>query len=222
MILAKFLAVIIIGYLLGSIPIGVLVGRRLAGKDVRQCGSGKMGATNVARVAGSKAGMMVASLDILKGVTAVSLAGIAIGGEYLAVGGIGLGRLSAQVLAALAAIAGHTWPVFLKFHGGRGVATFFGGLVALYPAAAIFGGEVLVIGAGLTRYVSLGSITGVVGVYAIMVPLTLMNRLSIEYLVYAFVGAVIVIAMHKDNIVRLLAGQERRLGEKARTADPTN
>ncbi|MBI4296783.1 MAG: glycerol-3-phosphate acyltransferase [Chloroflexi bacterium] len=222
MIIAKFLAVVVIGYLLGSIPIGVLVGRRLVGKDVRQFGSGKMGATNVARVAGSKAGMLVASLDILKGATPVALAGLAIGGEYLAVGGIGLGRLSAQVLAALAAIAGHTWPVFLKFRGGRGVATFFGGLVALYPAAAIFGGEVLVIGAGLTRYVSLGSITGVVGVYTMMVPLTLMNRLSIEYLVYAFVGAVIVIAMHKDNIARLLAGQERRFGEKARTADPTN
>ncbi|MBI2829604.1 MAG: glycerol-3-phosphate acyltransferase [Chloroflexi bacterium] len=222
MILAKFLAVVLLGYLLGSIPIGVLVGRKLVGKDVRQFGSGKMGATNVARVAGNKAGMMVASLDVLKGVAAVTLAGMAIGGEYLAVGGVGLGRLSAQVLAALAAVAGHTWPIFLKFHGGRGVATFFGGLIALYPAAALFGGEVLVIGAGLTRYVSLGSISGVVGAYIIMVPLALMNSLSVEYLVYAFVGAVIVIVMHKDNIARLLAGRERRLGEKARVAGPVN
>ena len=126
---------------------------------------------------------------------------------------------SAQVVAALAAMAGHNFPIFLKFKGGRGVATFFGGLLALCPAAALFGGEVLILGAGLTRYVSLGSIAGVVGTYAILLPLTIFNGFPIEYLVYALVGAIFVIVMHRDNIVRLLSGKERRIGEKVKVED---
>ena len=131
------------------------------------------------------------------------------------VGRVGLGGLAAQVLAALAAMAGHNWSVFLKFRGGRGVATFFGGLVALCPVAAIFGGEILIIGAGLTRFASLGSIAGTVGAYAILVPLTIMNGFPIEYLVYALIGTVVVIIMHRDNIGRLMKGKEYKLGEKA-------
>jgi len=127
--------------------------------------------------------------------------------------------LVAQVMAALAAVAGHIWPVFLRFHGGRGVATFFGGLIALCPVAALFGGEVLIIGAGLTRYASLGSIAGVVGTYTILVPLTIMSGFPIEYLFYALAGVIIVFVMHRDNIARLLSGKERKLGDKAETED---
>jgi glycerol-3-phosphate acyltransferase PlsY len=126
--------------------------------------------------------------------------------------------LVAQVLAALAAIAGHIWPIFLKFRGGRGVATFFGGLVALCPAAALFGGEILVIGAGLTKFASLGSIAGAVGTYAILVPLTIFDGFPIEYLVYTLAGTIILLYMHRDNISRLLSGRERRLGEKDESA----
>jgi len=219
MVIAKFVAVVGIGYLLGSIPFGVLVGRRLARADVRQHGSGKMGATNVLRIAGGKAAVLVASLDLLKGVLAVLFAGLIVGGGYLMVGRVGLGGLAAQVLAALAAMAGHNWPVFLKFRGGRGVATFFGGLVALCPVAAIFGGEVLVLGAGLTKYVSLGSIGAAVGAYAILVPLTIMHGFPIEYLFYALAGTIIILVMHRDNIARLVSGRERRLGEKAAPRD---
>src|SRR4030042_2077523 len=101
----------------------------------------------------------------------------------------------AQDMAALAAIVGHNWSVFLKFKGGRGVATFFGGMVALCPPAALFGGEVLLLGALLTRYMSLGSIAGAVSAYAILVPLTVINGFPIEYLIYALIGAAIVIIM---------------------------
>jgi len=215
MIIAKFVAVIILGYLLGSIPFGVMIGRRRAQVDVRDYGSGKTGATNVLRTAGSKAAAAVAVLDILKGALAVVFAGLIVSGDYLVIGTIGLGMLVAQVLAALAAVAGHIWPVFLKFHGGRGVATFFGGLIALCPPAALFGGEIAIIGAGLTRYASLGSIAGAVGTYTILAPLTIMNGSPIEYLAYSLVGVVIVMAVHRDNISRLLSGKERKLGEKA-------
>jgi len=219
MIIAKFAAVIIMGYLLGSIPFGLLIGRRSAKVDVRQYGSGKTGATNVLRAAGKKAAALVVILDVSKGVLAVLFAGLIIRGDYLVVGEFGLGMLVAQVLAASAAIIGHIFPVFLKFKGGRGVAPFFGGLIALCPAAAVFGGEVLIIGAGLTKFASLGSIAGVVGTYAVLVPLTIMSGFPIEYLVYALIGTIIVIVMHRDNIVRLVKGKERKLGQKAETGD---
>jgi len=215
MIIAKFAAVVIIGYLLGSIPFGVLISRRSAKGDVRQYGSGKMGATNVLRAAGRKAAVAVASLDLLKGMLAVVFAGLIVGRGYLVVGDFALGALVAQVTAALAAIAGHNWSVFLRFHGGRGVATFFGGLVALCPVAAIFGGEILIIGAGLTKFASLGSIAGAVGAYAILVPLTIMHGFPIEYLAYALIGTITIIVMHRDNIVRLVSGKERKLGDMA-------
>ncbi|MBA7661896.1 Glycerol-3-phosphate acyltransferase [subsurface metagenome] len=219
MIIAKFAAVIILGYLLGSIPFGLLIGRRSAKVDVRQYGSGRTGATNVLRAAGKKAAALVVILDVSKGVLAVLFAGLIVRGDYLVVGEFGLGMLVAQVLAASAAILGHIFPVFLKFKGGRGVAPFFGGLVALCPPAALFGGEILIIGAGLTKFVSLGSIAGVVGTYAILVPLTIMNSFPIEYLAYALIGTIIIIVMHRDNIVRLIKGKERKIGQKAETGD---
>jgi len=214
MIIAKFVAVVIMGYLLGSIPFGLIISRRKAKVDVRQYGSGKTGATNVLRTAGGKAAATVAILDVLKGVLAVIFAGLIIGGDYLVVGNFSLGMLVAEVIAALAAVAGHIWPVFLRFRGGRGVATFIGGLVILCPPAAIIGGEVMIIGAGLTRYVSLGSIAGAVSTYAILIPLHILNRFPIEYLAYALIGTIMVIFMHRDNIARLVSGKERRLGEK--------
>jgi len=219
MIIAKFAAVIIFGYLLGSIPFGLLIGRRSAKVDVRQYGSGRTGATNVLRAAGKKAAALVVILDVSKGVLAVLFAGLIVRGDYLVVGEFGLGMLVAQVLAASAAILGHVFPVFLKFKGGRGVAPFFGGLIALCPPAALFGGEILIIGAGLTKFVSLGSIAGVVGTYAILVPLTIMNSFPIEYLAYALIGTIIIIVMHRDNIVRLIKGKERKIGQKAETGD---
>jgi len=219
MIIAKFVGVVILGYLLGSIPFGLLISRRSAKVDVRQHGSGKTGATNVLRTAGRKAAALVATLDVSKGVLAVIFAGLIVRGDYLIVGGFGLGMLVAQVLAALAAILGHNFPVFLRFKGGRGVATFFGGLIALCPVAAIFGGEMLLIGAGLTRYASIGSIVGVVGTYTVLVPLTIFSSFPIEYLFYALAGSIIIIVMHRDNIVRLIQGKERKLGKKAETGD---
>ncbi len=214
MIIAQFVAAVILGYLIGSIPFGVLIGKHGAKVDVRGYGSGKTGATNVLRTVGSRAAAAVLILDLAKGILAVFIAGLIVGNDHLVVNNFALGMLTAQVLAALAAVAGHIWPVFLKFKGGRGVATFFGGLIALSPLVGLFGSEVFIIGAGLTRFASMGSIAGTVGSYAILVPLTIMNGFPIEYLLYSLAGVIIVFVMHRDNIARLVSGKERKLGDK--------
>jgi glycerol-3-phosphate acyltransferase PlsY len=221
MLIAKFVAAAAIGYLLGSIPFGALVSKTCARVDVRDYGSGKTGATNVLRTVGSKKmALLVVGLDMFKGALAVILAALIVGKSYIVIGNFAFGALLAQVIAALAAVAGHIWPIFLRFRGGRGVSTFFGGLIALCPVAALFGGEIGIISAGLTRFASLGSMAGAVGTYAILVPLTIMNGFSIEYLVYALIGVILIILMHRDNIARLITGRERKLGEKADKVNP--
>lgn len=218
MIVAKFAAVVLIGYFFGAVPFGVMIARRSAKIDVTSFGSGKTGATNVLRVAGKKAAATVLILDVLKGSLPVLFAALIFNGEYMLTGGTSPWLLSrtAQVMAALSAICGHRWSVFLHFRGGRGVATFFGGLMALCPAAALFGAEILFLGACMTRYASLGSISGAIAAYAILIPLTILDGFPVEYLVYAFVGAVFIIVVHRDNIGRLLAGTERRIGERVK------
>jgi glycerol-3-phosphate acyltransferase PlsY len=223
LLMTKFVLVAFIGYLLGSIPFGVIVGKRKAKIDVRNYGSGKTGGTNVLRTLGRKAFILVATLDIAKGALAVFIAGIIIGTDSLAIGEYGyLGVVFAQALAGLAAVVGHIWPIFVKFKGGRGVATFLGGLIALCPAAGLFGGEALIITAGITGFVSLGSIIGVVGAYAILIPLTIMYGFPPEYLAYVLAGTLLIIFMHRDNIKRLLSGKERKLGQKADKCEPKN
>jgi acyl phosphate:glycerol-3-phosphate acyltransferase len=215
MILAKFIYVIFFGYILGAIPWGVIVSRFAAKKDVRDFGSGKTGTTNVLRTAGKKAAAVVLFLDLIKGSLAVMLAGVIFGNDFLVIGDFGLGTLVAQVVAALAAVVGHNWSIFLNFRGGRGVATFFGGLAALCPAAFIVSGEVLLVSAGFSRYASLGSILGAVSAYVILVPLTLIQGFPLEYLFYALIGGLVIIVMHRDNITRLITGTERKIGQQA-------
>lgn len=220
-IVFKFLLIILVGYLLGSVPFGLLIARRVAKVDIRNYGSGKIGSTNVLRTAGKKAAAVSLVLDAVKGAAAVLFAALIFGRDYLVIGHFGLGMLVAQCLGGLAAMAGHNWSIFLKFKGGRGVATFFGSLAALSPVVALFGGQVFAIGVGLTRFASLGSIAGVVGTYTILIPLTLLDGFPVEYLVFSLIGTVVIIYMHRDNISRLLAGKERRLGEAAQAVTPS-
>jgi acyl phosphate:glycerol-3-phosphate acyltransferase len=215
MMIARYLAGMIIGYLLGSIPWGLILAKRMTGVDVREVGSGKIGATNVLRSAGKKVAILSGLLDFAKGAAAVLFAGLIIGKSYMIVGRLGFGPLLGQVLAGLAAVAGHNWSIFLKFRGGSGVAAFFGGLTVLVWSVALFGGEVLGIGAVSTLFMSLGSLAGVVGTYAILIPLTIVNHWPIEYLLYAFGGTAMIIYTHRGNIVRLFKGIERKLGQRA-------
>ena len=219
MIIAMYVAVALIGYLLGSIPFGVLISRRSAKTDITQVGSGKIGMTNVLRTAGIKAAGLSLILDLAKGALAVIFAGLIFGGDFLFKAGADPLILMryAQILAALAAIAGHSWSIFLKFKGGRGVATFIGGLLALYWPAAIFGGAVMIIVAGLSRYMSLGSISGAVAALVWLIIVYYLKSYSIEYLIYtiyAMICAIFIYVRHRDNIIRLVSGTERRLGEK--------
>jgi glycerol-3-phosphate acyltransferase PlsY len=219
MIAIFYFVVIIIGYLLGSIPFGVIISRRSTKTDITQVGSGKTGMTNVLRTAGKKAAGLALVLDIGKGILAAAIAGYIFGTGY--VGSLTADSLwtlhNAQALAAMAAIGGHSWSVFLKFKGGRGVNTFLGGLLAMcWPVAIVGGGLMIIIGA-LSRYMSLGSITGAVAAFIILIPLNIMDIYPAQCLFYAMIGAIFIIVMHRDNIRRLISGTERKLGEKTQT-----
>ena len=199
-----------IGYLLGSCPNGFLVGRA-RGVDIRLLGSGNIGATNVLRVLGKKWGYLVFALDALKGFAAVRLAfGLASvinpGGSYREIVGIAGG---------LACILGHTFPVWLRFRGGKGVATSAGVLLGLMPLAVVSVFIVWLILFKATRYVSVASIGA-----AFALPLFVILYLRIKMLAgasllpFSILIAGVVIWRHRSNIQRLLQGKEQRFGQE--------
>jgi glycerol-3-phosphate acyltransferase PlsY len=220
MIAALVIGAVIIAYLIGSVPFGVIIGRRFARTDIREVGSGKTGATTVLRTAGRKAAALSLILDIGKGALAVALAHAIFSTHYaISVGGLPW-RDTAKALAAAFAIAGHSWSVFLNFKGGRGVATFIGGLFALYWPAGIVGGA-FILGIGFrTKYMSLGSIIGAITAFIMLMAFNILKidflrpYPPFEYVVFAMAGAIFIYLMHRDNILRLYNGTERKLGEK--------
>ncbi|AGC42825.1 hypothetical protein MYSTI_01477 [Myxococcus stipitatus DSM 14675] len=189
------LALVLLGYLAGSIPFGVLLTRWLRGVDVRQGGSGNIGATNVTRVAGKKLGALVLVLDALKGALPVALAVRLVPGQPLV-----------HVMVGLAAVLGHVYPVWLKLHGGKGVATALGVLLVLAPWAALAAGTAFIAIFLLSRVSSLGSLFAgatAVGTTACTAPATEYTGLS------AFLF-VVMLWTHRSNIGRLLRRTERR------------
>jgi len=215
MMAAKFAAVVIIAYLLGSIPFGLIIGKLKSGIDIRTQGSGKTGATNLMRVAGTRLGVVALVLDVVKAAVAVMLAAVIIGRDsgVVTVGGVSVyWQHIAQVSAGLAAVIGHNWPVFAKFKGGRGVTAYFGTIFAIFPPAGIFGAEVLAIAALRSRHMSLGSLLGALATWCLMLPLTVAYHLLPPiYLVYGSVVIALIVYQHRDNIKRLRQGTERRL-----------
>ncbi|MBE9514165.1 MAG: glycerol-3-phosphate 1-O-acyltransferase PlsY [Dehalococcoidia bacterium] len=211
MMVARFLAVVIMAYLIGSIPFGLIIGKVKSGVDIRKHGSGKTGATNVMRTVGTKFGILTIVLDVVKAAVAVLLAGLVIGDGLLTVGGIALNWEVAQVMAGMAAIAGHNWPVFARFRGGRGVTASFGTLFAIYPPAGVLGAEVLAISALRSRHMSLGSVLGAVAAWCLLVPLTIHYEFPPIYLAYCLAVVVLLVYQHRDNIRRLRRGTERKL-----------
>ncbi|HOL70774.1 MAG TPA: glycerol-3-phosphate 1-O-acyltransferase PlsY [Bryobacteraceae bacterium] len=191
------LLALIAAYLLGSIPFGYLLVRAKTGRDVRSMGSGNIGATNVLRTTGRLLGVVTLLLDIGKGFLSVWLAGRLTGGSAA--------WMSA---AALAVMVGHAFPVFLKFRGGKAVASFVGAFLCLAPGplAAVLVVFVAVVAA--TRYISLGSIIG-----AATLPLAvwLISHPGAPVVLAAAVGGAFIIWRHKDNIARLRAGKENVL-----------
>jgi len=212
--IAKFIAVVVIAYFLGSIPFGLIISKLKRGVDIREYGSGKTGATNVMRTLGTKLGVLTIVLDVVKAGGAVMLAAVIVGGGSgsFTIGGVSIyWQHVAQVAAGLAAIAGHNWPIFAKFKGGRGVTAYFGTLFAIFPPAGILGAEVVAIAALRSRQMSKGSILGALAAWCLMVPLTIVYSFPPIYLAYGLAVIALLVYQHQDNIKRLRQGTERQL-----------
>lgn len=193
-------------YLIGSIPFAYIVAKAIGGIDIRQQGSGNVGATNVGRVMGWPYGVGVFILDMLKGLLPVYLASI-----YFVRGpGDPL-----PIICGLGAILGHIFPVYLRFQGGKAAATSFGVFFWLAPKSLVVALVVWGITVAITRYVSLGSILAAVGFCAALLVLGEDPLGQGRYLtIVSFVTALLIILRHKENISRLLAGTERKLGQQ--------
>jgi len=210
-------SVIVIAYLLGSIPFGYLIVRATQGADVRETGSGGTGATNVSRRAGKTAGVVTLLLDALKGAAAVAIAKIVLGLPVF--GDAALAGASLEIAywwvaaAAIAVILGHIFPVWLRFRGGKGVATGVGVFLMLTPLAVAFAGVIFVLVVWRTRYVSLGSILA-----AVAIPLfVLLRNVFLQavdpvapIMTAAMAGTMLIVFAHRENIRRLISGTENK------------
>jgi glycerol-3-phosphate acyltransferase PlsY len=190
--------VVVIAYLVGSIPFAFLLSRR-RGIDLREVGSGNVGAANVLRTSGPVMAVAAMLLDALKGVLAVVVAQRVAGGPATA------------VAAGLASVVGHIYPVWLRFRGGKGVATAAGVFGVLTPSALAAAGAVFLLVVGVTRFISAGSMAAAVTVALV----TIMGDAPGVVAAGAAIIAGIIIHRHRANLARLIAGTERRIGQKA-------
>jgi glycerol-3-phosphate acyltransferase PlsY len=200
----KEILLILLAYLIGSIPTALLISKKFFGIDIRDYGSGNMGATNAFRVMGPKFGTIIMILDILKGMLAVGLFYFL--PYYLT---NELDRTNFMMALGLSAVMGHIFPIFANYKGGKGVATLLGMLLAVQPLVALCCVGVFVLVLYLTRYVSLSSILG-----AIMLPVSVLwiwNEHELSYRIFALIVAFIVIITHQKNIGRLIRGAENRI-----------
>jgi glycerol-3-phosphate acyltransferase PlsY len=200
----KELILIISAYLIGSIPTALIISRSFFGVDIREYGSGNMGATNTFRVLGSKFGTIVMAGDMLKGILAVALYNLL--PYYLT---NELDRTNLMIGLGLAAVLGHIYPIWAQFRGGKGVATLFGMLLAIQPVVAASCVAVFLLVLFLTRYVSLSSILA--GVALPVCVLWIYNEKEVFYRVFAVAVAALVVLTHQKNISRLLKGNENRV-----------
>lgn len=195
----ELLAVVISAYLIGSIPTGYIIVKSFTGQDIRTIGSGSTGATNVKRVMGKKWFFITLLLDAFKGALPVVLA------KIFATAFTGIGLL--PVLAAIAVILGHSKSIFLKFTGGKSVASGVGTILALNWQVGLIIAAIWAVVTFVSRYVSLGSIIAL----AISPVLMYFFHQPIAYIAYCVLGAVYIIWLHRSNIVRLVKGEENKV-----------
>ena len=186
-------------YLLGSISWGLIIGRVSRGIDVRKHGSGGTGATNVLRTLGPRVAALVLIADLLKGLVAALVAKLV------------CGTALAEALAGVLVVAGHNWPVFSRFQGGRGIATAAGALAVMSPVAIGAAAGAFAPTTAISRYISLGSIMAVLAAMVTIPILAAVDLASWQYLVYTMVAGPMILWRHRGNIHRLLSGTERRL-----------
>ncbi len=205
------LAALVVCYLVGAIPFGLLIGRIIGGVDIRTVGSGNIGATNVSRILGKRWGYTAFALDVAKGLLPVAVVGQTLGeGAWLS------GHPDALTIAAgAAAILGHIFPIYLGFKGGKGVATSCGVLAYLSPVGTAIALTAWLAMVGIWRYVSLGSITAaLVFLVYIVIAEVRAEWPSPALAVFGFIVVALVIVRHRPNIQRLLAGTENKIGAK--------
>ena len=204
---AAYLVVAFVGYLVGSISSGYIVGRLYRNVDLRTVGSGSTGATNTFRTLGRGAGILVATLDVLKGSLAVVFAQLVFPEGHS-------GRHVAEALAAVFVVTGHCWPITLRGRGGRGVATGFGALLFVATPAWASAVAAFAIALALTRMVSVGSLASVVGALVGYILFTFTGWLTFDWATLAFIviAGAIVYARHLPNIQRIARGVEPRVG----------
>lgn len=193
--------VVIISYLIGSFSSAYVLGKLIKKADIRTYGSGNAGATNALRVFGKRIGAMVFILDVLKGILAAYIGGKLIGYD---------GRM----LGGFFAVVGHMWPIFLKFKGGKGIATSFGMLLSIHWPTAIITLIGFIIVLLVSKYVSLASIFSCVAAPIVIALVT--EPFDRKFFIATLIIAIISIIKHRSNIVRLLNGQEYKIGEKVR------
>ena len=205
-----FAAVVIGSYLLGSIPFGYIAGR-VAGIDIRNCGSGNVGATNVVRTLGKSYGYPVFAADFLKGFAAVKMSVLIATRarpEWISPENFG-------IIAAISSVVGHSFPIWLYFKGGKGVATSAGALFGLVPLAALAGVAIWIMTFLLTRYVSVASIAAAATLPVVILITTQLSRNFGKWLFYSSVClAAVVIWRHRSNLSRLIRGTEPRFTRK--------
>jgi glycerol-3-phosphate acyltransferase PlsY len=198
------LLLIVLAYLIGSIPTSVWISRAFFGIDIRDYGSGNAGATNTYRVLGSRWGTFVMVVDVLKGVIATSL--YVLLPEYALPG---LHRTNIMLGLGLASVLGHVWPVWADFKGGKGVATLFGMALAMQPAVAASCVGVFLLALYLTRFVSLSSILA--GISFMIFILFIFNEHEELYRIFAVIVALMIVLTHQKNIGRILKGTESKV-----------
>lgn len=190
---------VLVAYFIGSIPFALMLARRSSAQDLREVGSGNLGAANVARVSGVRVGVLVALLDMAKGAASVLLA------QRLN------GSPAGCAAAGLAVIVGHVYPVWLQFRGGKGVATAGGVFAVLTPLAAAPALALFLLGAGTTRYVSVGSILATIA----LPPIAYATGSPMPVVASAVGAAALIVFRHRSNLARLRLGTERRIGSTA-------
>ena len=195
----KITLIIISCYLLGSIPFGYIVGKLFKKVDIREYGSGNIGATNVLRILGPSLASFVVFGDIGKGILSIYLA------QYL-----NIDNLLILTIAGLAVIFGHDWSIFLGFKGGKGIATTFGVVFALNPTISILALIIWGVVVITTRYVSLASIFAVISIFIFAI----LFKQPYEYIIFSAIILVLGIFKHKDNIKRLKLKKENKIGER--------
>ncbi|HEX5396007.1 MAG TPA: glycerol-3-phosphate 1-O-acyltransferase PlsY [Candidatus Limnocylindria bacterium] len=201
----------VIGYLLGALPFGVIVGRLLGGVDPRTSGSGRTGTTNTLRSVGMPGAVLVLALDIAKGLAAVLLARWIWAGDPAWTDWV-------AALAGVGAVIGHIWSVFIRFAGGRGVATSTGGLLGMAPWSLVVLGPLVAVIVWRTRYVSLASVAAAVTGPIVVVALFVIGLAPAAAIAYGVAAGLLILFAHVDNIGRLRAGTERKLGQNGPSA----